>query len=69
MSAQTHETEKLLRRIRELKIEYETQEKLKENALGALVEKLEAAQKRILELESRPLSSQRLNESGERKTD
>ena len=69
MSAQTHETEKLLRRIRELKIEYEAQEKLKEDALGALVEKLEAAQKRILELESRPLSSQRLNESGERKTD
>jgi hypothetical protein len=53
MSGQTHETERLLRRIRELQIEYEKQEKLKEIAYKTLVEKFEAAQERIIELETR----------------
>jgi hypothetical protein len=53
MSGQTHETERLLRRIRELQIEYEKQEKLKELAYKTLVEKFEAAQERIVELESK----------------
>jgi hypothetical protein len=52
MSAQTHYTEKLLRRIRELELEYEEQEKLKIVAHKVLVEKLEAAERRILELEA-----------------
>ena len=53
MSAQTHETERLHRRIRQLQTEYEQQENLKEIAFKALLEKFEAAQKRIIELESK----------------
>jgi hypothetical protein len=53
MSGQTHETERLLRRIRELQIEYEKQEKIKEIAYKTLVEKFEAAQERIIELETK----------------
>jgi len=52
MSSQTHYTEKLLRRISELRAEYEALEQLKESSHKELVAKLEAAQKRILELES-----------------
>jgi hypothetical protein len=55
MSGQTHETERLLRRIRELQIEYEKQERLKEIAYKTLVEKFEAAQERIIELETKYL--------------
>ncbi len=56
MSGQTHETERLLRRIRELQVEYEKQEKVKETAYKSLVEKFEAAQKRIIELETKYLN-------------
>jgi len=56
MSGQTHETERLLRRIRELQVEYEKQEKIKETAYKSLVEKFEAAQKRIIELETKYLN-------------
>jgi hypothetical protein len=52
MSSQTHYTEQLLRRISELRAEYEELEKLKESSHKELVTKLEAANKRILELES-----------------
>ena len=51
MSAQTHYTEKLIRRIKELEREYSRLESQKESLHLALVEKLDAAQKRILELE------------------
>ena len=53
MSAQNHETERLLKRIRELQMEYEQQEKKKESALRSLVEQLEIAKKRIVELETK----------------
>ncbi len=69
MSAQTHETERLLRRIRELEIEYEAQERLKENTHMELVKKLEAAQMRIQELESQVLASKRPDNSSVEKTD
>ena len=52
MCAQTHYTEKLLRRINELKAEYQELEKLKDSAYKELVEKLEEAQNKIQELES-----------------
>jgi len=52
MSSQTHYTEQLLRRITELRAEYEALEKLKESSHKELVVKLETAQKRILELET-----------------
>ena len=55
MSAQNHETERLHRRIRQLQTEYELQEKQKEIALKTLVEQLEIAQKRIIELEMKYL--------------
>jgi hypothetical protein len=57
MSGQTHETERLLRRIRELQIEYEKQEIIKETAYKTLIEKFEAAQERIIELETKYLKN------------
>ncbi len=53
MSAHNHETERLLKRIRQLQTEYELQENQKEMALRTLAEQLEIAQKRIVELESK----------------
>lgn len=57
MSAQNHETERLHKRIRQLQIEYEQQEKKKESALRALVEQLEIANKRIIELETKNINN------------
>jgi hypothetical protein len=58
MSAHNHETERLLRRIRQLQTDYEIQEKQKENALKTLAEQLEIAQKRIVELESKYIKNE-----------
>ena len=58
MSSQTHYTEKLLRRISELRAEYDALEKLKETSHKELIAKLEAANKRIIELEAQAKQGQ-----------